>query len=134
MKSKTPLSLMEQLVMILVFTLAAAICLQGFSLADRLSLRQEARAQGTIFAQNMAELLKSCSGDYEEAARIFSEQNPDCTLYFSKDHTEITSEKALLITPLDSENLFFSSAHIQFFFKEEVLFEITAGWQEVIDE
>ena len=37
MRSKAPLALMEQMVMVLVFALAAALCLQAFALADRIS-------------------------------------------------------------------------------------------------
>ena len=34
MRSKTPLALMEQMVMVLVFALAAALCLQVFVVSD----------------------------------------------------------------------------------------------------
>ena len=43
MKSKAPLLLMEQMVMLLVFALAAALCLQAFVKSDGLSRRSEAR-------------------------------------------------------------------------------------------
>lgn len=36
-RSKAPLALMEQIIMILVFALASAVCLQAFVYADRLS-------------------------------------------------------------------------------------------------
>ena len=47
MRSKAPLALMEQMVMVLVFALAAALCLQAFALADRIS-RQELPGEGGI--------------------------------------------------------------------------------------
>lgn len=37
MKNKTPLILVEQLVMLLVFSLASALCIRAFALAERTS-------------------------------------------------------------------------------------------------
>ncbi len=45
MKSKAPLVMMEQMVMILVFALAAALCLQAFVLSNSLSEQGQARDQ-----------------------------------------------------------------------------------------
>lgn len=77
MKSKAPLALMEQLVMVLVFALAAALCLQVFVLADRTSRRSENRDRAVPAVQNAAETLKGVGqtgGDMgytlEEAAHL----------------------------------------------------------------
>ena len=51
MKSKAPLALMEQMVMLLVFALAAALCLQAFVQSDRLSRESEARAHAAVLCQ-----------------------------------------------------------------------------------
>lgn len=59
MRSKAPLILMEQLVMVLVFALAAALCLQAFVFADRTSRTNEARDRAMVEAQNAAEMLKA---------------------------------------------------------------------------
>lgn len=58
MRSKTPLVLMEQLAMVLVFALAAALCLQAFAFADRMSARNEAVDRAVVECQRMAETLK----------------------------------------------------------------------------
>lgn len=58
MKSKAPLVLMEQLVMVLVFALSAAVCLQVFALSGGLSRTCEARDRAVVIAQNAAETLK----------------------------------------------------------------------------
>ena len=50
MKSKTPLALMEQLVMVLVFALAAALCVSCFVAADRLSDRYAVRDDAVLEA------------------------------------------------------------------------------------
>lgn len=65
MRSRAPLALMEQLVMVLVFALAAALCLQVFVLSDRTSRRNEARDRAVLEAQNAAEELKSVRGDFD---------------------------------------------------------------------
>lgn len=58
MKSKAPLALMEQLVMVLVFALAAALCVQAFFESDRMSRQGEVRDRAVLLAQNTAEYLK----------------------------------------------------------------------------
>ena len=55
MKSKAPLSLMEQLIMLLVFALAAALCLQVFVLSAQISRRCKATDHAVTAAQNAAE-------------------------------------------------------------------------------
>ncbi len=134
MNNKTPLFLMEQLIMILVFSLTAALCLQGFALANRLSRRQEARTNGVLYTQNMAELLKSTSGNYEKAVNRFSHLTPECSVCLGEGIADEDFGSMLLITPLESETPFFASARIQYFFEGDSIFEITAGWQEVFHE
>ena len=52
MKSKAPLALMEQLVMVLVFALAAALCVQAFFASDRMSRQGEARDRAVLLADS----------------------------------------------------------------------------------
>ncbi|WP_322170469.1 hypothetical protein [Acutalibacter caecimuris] len=59
MKSKAPLVMMEQMVMILVFALAAALCLQAFVLSDGMSRQAQRRDQAVLLCQNLAEQVKS---------------------------------------------------------------------------
>ena len=58
MKSKAPLVLMEQLIMVLVFALAAALCLQTFVLSEQISKKTKAGNRATIEAQNVAESME----------------------------------------------------------------------------
>lgn len=67
MKSKAPLALMEQLVMLLVFALAAALCVQAFSAADSLSRQGERRDRAALLAQNTAEMLKEYGAQIDAA-------------------------------------------------------------------
>ncbi|MBR2852661.1 MAG: hypothetical protein IKB91_09805 [Anaerotignum sp.] len=120
MRSKTPLVLMEQLVMVLVFAMAAAICLQVFSLSDRLSKENEARAEAALLAQNTAEELKSSYGeallDWEEADGIYYMEEEGYRVQVQTAETEISGLQKVRLQVLQ---------------EEEVLFEIPVAWQEV---
>lgn len=59
MKSKAPLVMMEQIVMVLVFALAAALCLQTFVLSGKISKMTEAKKRAAVEAQNAAEAMKN---------------------------------------------------------------------------
>ena len=74
MRSKAPLAMMEQMVMLLVFALAAALCLQAFVKSDQLSKRSEARDQAAVLCQNVAEALRNNGGSASEAAWAVSEK------------------------------------------------------------
>ena len=70
MKSKAPLILMEQMVMLLVFALAAALCLQAFVKSDSLSDRSERRDRAVTAAQTAAEAVRHCRGYLPEVAQL----------------------------------------------------------------
>lgn len=75
MKSKIPLILMEQMVMLLVFALAAALCLQAFVKSDQMSGRSHDRDRAVTLVQDMAETVRHCGG-VEEAAKLLG---ADCS-------------------------------------------------------
>ena len=120
MRSKTPLVLMEQLVMVLVFAMAAAICLQVFGLSDRLSKENEARAEAALLAQNTAEELKSSYGeallDWEEVDGRYFMEEEGYRVQVQAAETEISGLRKVELQVLQ---------------EEEVLFEIPVAWQEV---
>ena len=70
MRSKAPLVMIEMLVMILVFALAAALCVRAFVWSSSETQANYERDKAVIFAENAAQVLKACAGDYEEAAYI----------------------------------------------------------------
>ena len=67
MRSKAPLSLMEQMVMLLVFALAAALCLQAFVKSDQISRRGEAQDRAAALCQSVAEAVRHNGGDLKGA-------------------------------------------------------------------
>ena len=68
-KSKAPLVMLEQMVMLLVFALAAALCLQAFVKSDAVSRESEARDRAALLCQSMAEELRTNGGSSSKAAR-----------------------------------------------------------------
>lgn len=137
MKSKAPLPLMEQLIMVLVFALTAALCLQGFSLANRISRQQEAREHAVIIAQNAAEILKHTAGDFEQAAEQLGGDWAGSAWTISYDDSFQVlsgSQKAvfqLQALPLEDDNPYLGTSQITVLYDGEILFEITVAWQEV---
>lgn len=70
MKSKAPLLLMEQMVMLVVFALAAALCVQAFVRSDASSRRSDARDHAVVLCQNAAEVVRHTGGNFNEAAEL----------------------------------------------------------------
>lgn len=73
--SKPPLILMEQMVMVLVFALAAALCLQAFVKSDSISKKSEQRDRALLCAQNAMEVVRDCRGDMHAAAELYGKKD-----------------------------------------------------------
>ena len=151
MRSKSPLALMEQLVMVLVFALAAALCLQAFALADRTSERNEAVDRAVMECQNAAELMKAAGGDMAHAQRAVAEQmggtgaqgmvqvcyDKDWNVLSGEDSGECVYVLDIQGVPVDVEGLW--KAHIQAAAVEDIsvggsgepLFWLEVAWQGV---
>ena len=137
MKNKSPLFLMEQLSMILVFALAAALCLQGFSLAARSSRRQESVSYAATQVQTAAEFLKSTHGDYEQAALYHggSWNGEQWTIHYDENWTPTshsqTGTYTLTVVPIKTDQVLMGGSHLRMMQGEDILFEIQVAWQEV---
>lgn len=133
MKSKAPLLLMEQMVMLLVFALAAAICLRSFVLSDRLSRRGEARDRGVTLAQTAAETIRHQGGTpeaaLEQAALSLGGRYEGGTLTLAEGE----GDEAVLLTARGKESDLpgLSKAVLLVEWEGETVFELTVAWQEV---
>lgn len=134
MRSKAPLVLMEQLVMVVVFALTAAICLRMFVLTNTLSQRYSAVDRAVLLAQNAAEEMKQKGPE-----RYLQEQNARWSenawqLSFDRDWNRTEGEEAayhLFIHTNENKQPFLWSANIQVSQADEtVLFEIPVSGQE----
>lgn len=113
MKSKASLFLMEQLVMLLVFSLAAAVCLGIFVRADKISVQTALQDEAVILAQNTAEALKH-TGNADTAKELVDE-----------------SVFTLEIREEDSGIPGLTQAQIVVCYEGREIFSLRTGWQEV---
>lgn len=114
MKSKSSLFLMEQLIMILVFALSAALCVGVFARANAISEEIARRDEALIIAQNAAEILKN-TGDPE----------------FAKAQVD-TGAFVLEISEESSGIFGLCRAKITVFYENSEAVTMNVGWQEVI--
>ena len=70
MKRNASLALIEQVIMLLILILAAALCLRAFSWSDKQSLYYKDRDRAMVEVQSAAEVLKAYRGDFSAAAAI----------------------------------------------------------------
>ena len=119
MKNKTSLLLMEQLVMVLVFALAAALCLSLFVKADQISQATVQRDEAVMLAQNAAEMLKA-TGDIEQVSKALASDTA-------------AAGYRLEIQRVDSGIDLLGQAEITIWLEDEQIFTLQTGWQEVAE-
>ena len=126
MKNRTSLLLMEQLVMVLVFAIAAAVCLRLFGAAWQINRQTELRSEAAVLAQNGAEAVKGCQGDLENAGMILDgETNGDVL-------TVSDGDLVMQIIRLPDSLPGLGQAQIRVMQEQEELFFLAVSWQEVI--
>ena len=137
MKSKAPLVMMEQLVMVLVFALAAAICVRVFALSDRISRENETRDRAVSAVQNAAETMKACHGDGASAAGLLGGSWDGAAWSISYDSswapvpdgTEGAFQVLAVLT--DSGQALLGTAEVTAFgWQGKELYSISTAWQE----
>lgn len=127
MKDKSYLILTEQLCMILVFALAAALTLQGFALSGEMTRDSRTLENAVFAAQNMAELLKQSGGDLAYAAEMLGgETDGDARRVICTDE-----ESGITLTAelSDTENPLLASAQIRAEADGETVYSLRVCWQ-----
>lgn len=152
-RDKTSLLLMEQLVTLMVFALAAAICLRAFVTADSRSRAMEDREKAAVLCQNAAETLRGNGGDLAAALGQATGQQPgapdaqgmDPFVDYREDWTVIDHWDArggsgdtayrLVAEPVDSgvNGLAKASVSVQETKSGDELFRLEVAWQEVTE-
>lgn len=139
MRNKAPLALMEQLVMLVVFALAAALCLQVFVLSDRMSAHGQDRDHGVVAVQNAAETLKLCGGDLDDCASLLGGTVTDgvWTLGYDEQWNSVSGAgAAYVLTAVPRAELpLLGSAYVSVEnVNGDTLFGVEVCWQEVTYE
>lgn len=117
-RSKAPLALMEQIIMILVFALASAVCLQAFVYSDQLSRTDEQRQNAMAKASQVTEYCKANHGDLEKAGEILGADVTEDSLKirYPKDgmilslrlteQTDYLQKAVISVTSLEGEEIY----------------------------
>lgn len=86
MRNKATLVMIEHLVMLLVFLLAATVCVRIFVLSEKMSRKYEATDRASLEAQNVAELLKKSGidGYVKQTGAVRTEDNK-WVIFFDSD-------------------------------------------------
>ena len=111
MRSKSPLTLIELIIMIAVFALAAALCLRAFVWADLKSADNQERDRAVILAASTAEEIKAN--------------------HFAAPSTEQKDGFTVTVTPRETGNDLLGAATVCVADDENnTLVELTVKWQE----
>lgn len=135
MRSRAPLALMEQTVMVLIFALAAALCLRAFALADGISRQVEATDRAVLWAESAADTLKAREGDLSRAAAELGGEldGQRWTILLDENWQETAGEPAYTLTaqPIQSGQPLLGRTQIDVAEKNgESLFSLEVCWQE----
>lgn len=136
MKSRATLSMMELLLMICVFAVAAAVCMRIFAYADSLSREKKTRDFAVTQVENAAQAVKHSGGDFARAAALLE-------LSGSGEGFEEAFSEALEPAPegtyrltarsAEAEDPLLGAAEITFAGPEGEIFGVTVYWQEAAD-
>lgn len=93
-RSKAPLALMEQIIMILVFALTAAVCLQAFVYSNNLSEEGDKENLAASHAQEVVETCKMYSGDLDQVQLKLSGERTEngIRVFYEEDHMTVFLE------------------------------------------
>lgn len=136
MRSKAPLVMMEQIIMVLIFALASALCVQMFVLSEKLSKQTEAQNRAVLEAQNAAETIKARGLEQYVQEQGAESVKEGFLISFDASWNKVKSEKAeyfLKICPYNSDSDYLWKMDIVVNSQEgEELFSIpVAGQKEV---
>lgn len=137
MRNRASLVLIEQMILLLVFALAAVLCLRIFLRADLSSDAGAAKDKALVQAQSAAEVLKACGGDFEAAAEILGgDWDGAVWVVFFDGRWTVTDEGQqaayiLRVSPEESGLKYLGCADVGVFQGEECLASLNAAWQEV---
>lgn len=134
MKSKAPLSLMELAILVLVFAMAAAVCVRAFVSAGVESRRNAEVDRAVILCEDAASVLKSVSGDRDALQKKLDGQWTDDTTFtvgYSENwNVSKTDEVYRLIIETRDGSAFLGTARVRVVKADEEIYGIDVAWQK----
>ena len=136
MKKNASLALIEQVIMLLILILAAALCLRAFAWSDKQSLYYRDRDRAMVELQSAAEVLKAHSGDFSAAAASYggSATQTQWVLEFDENWniTGTPGTYRICATAITCDVDYLGSAKLTVqSIADEIFAELTITWQEV---
>jgi len=134
MRSKAPLVLMEQLIMVLVFAIAAALCLRMFVSSGKLSQRYADTDMAVQVAQTAAERIKHEKGVYLDRYDVafYGQTHGQLTALPYDENWQPTVENAAYYVYItcSQPTPYLAQAHISVCtLAGEELFDMPVAWQ-----
>lgn len=137
MKQKASLILIEQMIMLLVFALAAAICLRAFVWANSRSAHIVATDKAVVLAQSAAEAIRNHGGDPQQALlaaaqQLQGEYRGECLqIRYDSDWniTQTGGVYCLTAAETDASVAGLGQVTVQVSEGETPLFSLTTAWQ-----
>lgn len=108
---RASLSILELSLMLLVFAVAAVVCLRAFALADRLSREAEELDRAVLWAQTVAEEWKACDGNMDKGDLLCSKTGEN-TLSLPLDEAWEPADEAVYEVVLEEENGLVAAARV----------------------
>lgn len=134
MNNKTYLPLIELIIMIAIFAVASALCLQGFAFAENISRHLEAKDRAVTIAENAAEELKHAAGDTDKLVSLYGGETDGSVWrnFYDRDGhlTEADNAAFLLEARINEKADLLVSADVKIISEGQIVFQITVGWQE----
>ena len=136
MKRNASLALIEQVIMLLILIVAAALCLRAFVWSEKQSLYYTERDRAITELQSTAEVLKACDGDFSAAAASYGGKatQTQWVLDFDKNWniTETSGTYQICATAIVCEDDYLGSATLTVRPADGDAFTaLTVSWQEV---
>lgn len=130
--------MIEQLIMLLVFAVAAVLCLRSFFWSGSHSRQSEARDQAVIAAQSAAERLKVAQGDLRQALVPLGGhiEDGEWAIYYNTEWQPVSHPAAfyLTVSPQIAGQPCLGSALVQVWDgSAKPLVSLPISWQEVSD-
>ena len=135
MRSRAPLSVLEQLIMLLIFALAAAVCLRAFAWADTASGHSADCDRALTEAQSAASVIRQTRGDVAAAAELWggSVREGCWVIGYDEDwnRTDAGGTVCLRVTPTDTPSALLGRAAVSVEKDGAWLAALDVMWQEV---
>lgn len=140
-ESKAPLVLMEQVIMVVVFALAAALCVQAFVYARGVSLAIADRDHALGITQTLAEQAKATKGDLKTMSGTVGGiyVNDSLIHYYDSEWNMVDGKKqAAYEIVLEKDVKVHECQHATItshkLTEEKPIFSMKIAWQEDADE